>query len=69
MYISPNLLLGHNQNTQHQHHLAGLATSSRSVDPKLKGDASMGRHPSALAVPATGRVTEEDDLAVKAILR
>ena len=53
----------------HQHHLAGLATSSRSVDPKLKGDASMGRHPSALAVPATERVAEEDDLAVEAILR
>ena len=52
-----------------QHHLAGLATSSRSVDPKLKGDASMGRHPSALAVPATEIVAEEDDLSVKAILR
>ena len=59
----------HGHNTQHQHHLAGLATSGRSVDPKLKGDAGMGRHPSALAVPATERLTEEDDLAVEAILR
>ena len=52
-----------------QHHLAGLATSGRSVDPKLKGDASMGRHPSALAVPATERVADEDGPAVRAILR
>ena len=44
------------------YNLAGLATSGRSVDAKLKGDASVCCHSASLAVSATTNVSRVESI-------